>query len=331
MTFANRLQRSVPVIVSLAIIALAVHGLTRILRGIRLADVLAQFHLIPSSRLLAGALLVVALYTALAIYEAIAARHVGGPISARRAALGALLAAPIGHVIGWGAVSGGAIRYRIYRAVRMRPLDIGKLALLAAMPYPAGLGLLLGLSLTVQSAAAAACLHVPAQLARSAGIGLLVLTLVYLTLVLRQHGPFVLGRLQLRLPPPPLTAVQYCTGVIEVCCGAGILYLLLPDSLGMPFAAFIGLYVLSVLAGLASSMPAGAGAFEFVLFALLLPRLSREQLLGSVLAYRVVFELAPLLSALALFALYEAWWHLPAQRRRLEALRRQEPDCEPRG
>jgi len=35
----------------------------------------------------------------------------------------------------------------------------------------------------------------------------------------------------------------------------------------------------------------------------------------------VVFELVPLVSALSLFALYEAWWRLPAQRRRLAALR----------
>jgi uncharacterized membrane protein YbhN (UPF0104 family) len=161
---------------------------------------------------------------------------------------------------------------------------------------------------------------VPAELARSAGIGLLVLNGAYLTMILQRRTSFALGRLHLTLPPPQLTAVQYCTGVIEVCCGAGVLFVLLPANLGLPYEAFMGLYVLSVLAGLASSLPAGAGAFEFVLFALLLPRVPREQLLGSVLAYRVVFELVPLIIALGLFALYEAWWRLPAQRRRLAAL-----------
>ena len=307
-------------IVSLTIIAFAARGLARMLHGLHPADVLREFHAIPVSRLLAGALLVAVLYAALATYEAIAARHVGGPVSARRAALGALLAAPIGHVIGWGAVSGGAIRYHVYRAVLMRPLDIGKLALLAAMPYPAGLGLLLGVSLVVQSAAAAASLHVPVELARSAGLGLLVLHCAYVTMIVQRRAPFALGRLLVTLPTPQLTAVQYCIGVIEVCCGAGVLFVLLPNGAGLPYAAFIGIYVLSILAGIASSLPAGAGAFEFVLFALLLPRVPREQLLGSVLAYRVIFELVPLVTALGLFAAYEAWWRLPAQRRRLAAL-----------
>jgi phosphatidylglycerol lysyltransferase len=325
-TTLNRLQRVVPVVVSLAIIVLAANGLVRMLRGVHFANVLQQFRAIAPARLSLGALLVTVLYSALAIYEAIMARFVGGPVSARRAALGALLAAPIGHVIGWGAVSGGAIRYKIYRAVLMRPLDVGKMALLAAIPYPAGLGLLLGLSLVLQSGAAGASLHVPAELARSAGLGLLVLHGAYLTMILRRRAPLALGRLMLTLPTPSLTAVQYCIGLIEVCCGASVLYVLLPDDAGLSFIVFVGVYVLSILAGLASSIPAGLGVFETVLLALLMHHVSREQLLGAVLAYRVVFELAPLGVALVAFAGYEAWWRLPAQRTRLSALLARRPD-----
>jgi len=138
MATGNRLQRILPAVVALAIIVLAANGLTRMLRGLRLSAVLAEFHAIPAARWGLAALLVVVLYAALASYEVIAIRLVGGPVSRRRAVLGALLAVPIGHVIGWGAVSGGAIRYRIYNAVRMRSLDVGKIALLAAMPYPIG-------------------------------------------------------------------------------------------------------------------------------------------------------------------------------------------------
>jgi uncharacterized membrane protein YbhN (UPF0104 family) len=320
MATGNRLQRILPAVVALAIIVLAANGLTRMLRGLRLSAVLAEFHAIPAPRWALAALLVVVLYAALASYEVIAIRLVGGPVSRRRAVLGALLAVPIGHVIGWGAVSGGAIRYRIYNAVQMRSLDVGKIALLAAMPYPIGLGLLLGLSLAIESTAAAASLHVPADLARSAGLALLALHLAYVTLVLRRRAPFTFGPLLLTLPTPQLSAVQYCIGLIEVCCSAGVLFVLLPSGTGLAYSAFIAVYVLSILAGLASSMPAGTVGFEWALFALLVPRVPREQLLGAVLAYRLVFELAPLILSLSVFAAYEAWWRLPAQRRRLAAL-----------
>jgi phosphatidylglycerol lysyltransferase len=313
-------RRLAPVVLSLAIVAFAANVLLGRLRRIHLDDVAAALHAIAPSGLVVGAVLVTTLYTALAIYEAIVVRFVEGPVSSRRAVLAALLAAPLGHAIGWGAVSGGAIRYRIYAAVHLPPLDIGKIVILAAIPYPAGLGLLLGISLVVQSTAAAGVLHVSAALARGTGLALLALHVAYLSLIAARRPPFALGRLAVRLPPPGLTAVQYAVGIIEVCCGAGTLYVLLPPDTGLGFVAFLGVYTLSILAALASSVPAGIGVLESVLL-LLLPHVAPAALLGSVLAYRFLLELVPVVVALALFAMYEVWWKLPAQRRRAAALR----------
>ena len=91
-----------------------------------IADVVRALHEIPISGAVVGAILAVTLYGALATCEAIIAGVVAGPVSPRRAALGGFLASSIGHVLGLGAVSGGAIRYRLYSAVGMRPLEIGK-------------------------------------------------------------------------------------------------------------------------------------------------------------------------------------------------------------
>jgi phosphatidylglycerol lysyltransferase len=326
--YSNTLRRLLPIVVSVAIIAMAGRVLLGTLRHIHAVDVLTALHAIPLAGVLVGALFVVTLYSTLAIYEAIVVRFVEGPVSSRRAMLAALLAAPIGHAVGWGAVSGGAIRYRIYSAVHLPPLDIGKIALLAAIPYPAGLGLLLGVSLVLQSAAAAGILHVSAALARGTGLALLALHAGYVALIVTRRAPFAFGRHLMRLPPPRLTAVQYCVGVIEVCCGAGILYMLLPEATGLPFVVFLGVYTLSILAALASSVPAGIGVLESVLL-LLLPHVPPAALLGSLLAYRFLLELVPVVIALALFAGYELWWKLPRQRRRAAALKAEQLKREP--
>jgi uncharacterized membrane protein YbhN (UPF0104 family) len=325
MGVAHRLRQLLPIAVAAAIIALAARVLVHTLRHISLADVLRQLHAIGAPQLVTGALLVAALYATLATYEAIIARVVAGPVSARRAMLGALLAASIGHLVGWGTVSGGAIRYRLYAAVLMRSFDIGKMVLLAAMPYPLALGLLLGLSLVLQSAAAAAILHVPPELARGSGLALLALHAAYATLIVTRRTSLPLGRFRLTLPPPPLTAVQYCAGIIEVSCGAGILYVLMPAGLAPPFVVFVGIYVLSILAGLASSVPAGIGVFEAMLVTLL-PAVPKDQLLATVVAYRLLLEFLPVALALALFVGYEAWWRLPLQRARLARLERERRD-----
>jgi glycosyltransferase 2 family protein len=316
-----RLRQLLPIVVAIAIIALATRQLMRLLHGLKFADVVRDLHALPTTDLALGALLVVVLYAALATYEMLIARSVTGPVSDRRAVVGALLAAPLGHFIGWGAVSGGAIRYRLYAAVHMRPLDIGKMVLLAAMPYPVGLGLLLGLSLLLQSEAAAALLHVPAELARSTGLTLLALHVVWITLVLKRRKPLPLGRFRLTLPPPPLTAVQYLVGIIEVSCGASILYLLLPAAAAPSFLAFVGIYVLSILFGLASMLPAGIGAFDGMI-ATLLPQLPRDEMVAVLLVYRLLLELVPVAVAVLLFAAYEVWWTRPAQRARRAVLER---------
>jgi uncharacterized membrane protein YbhN (UPF0104 family) len=315
MRFSLNPRRLLPIVVAAAIIMLAVRVLTRTLKHLAFADVMRELHAISTPALVFASALVVVLYSALATYEAIVARALAGPVSDRRAMLGALLAAPIGHVVGWGAVSGGAIRYRLYRAVLMRPLDIGKFVLLAALPYPLGLGLLLGVSLSLQSEAAGLILHVPPALARGAGLACLGLHALYLTLVLNRRAPLRFGQLQLSLPPPPLTTVQYLVGIVEVSSGASILFMLLPPGVAPPFLVFVGVYVLSILAGLLSSMPAGIGVFEAVLVTLL-PSVPKEQLIATVLAYRFLLEFAPFAIAVTLLVAYEAWWRLPAQRAR---------------
>ncbi len=314
------LRRLLPFVVPVTIVAMAGWVLYSRLRHIPLADVVAALHAIPLSGIMISALLVLTLYSALAVYESIVVRFVEGGASPRRAALAALLAAPIGHAVGWGAVSGGAIRYRIYSAVHLPALDIGKIALLAAIPYPAGLGLLLGASLVLQSAAGAGILHVSEALARGTGLALLALHAGYVTLIMTRRAPLVLGRLRMTLPPPDLTAVQYAVGIIEVCCGAGVLYLMLPAIPGLSFVVFLGVYVLSILAALASSVPAGLMVLEAMLIGLL-PHVPQPSLLAAVAVYRFVLEFVPTLIALSLFAAYELWWKLPRQRRRAAALK----------
>lgn len=325
MRFRTKPRQLLPIVVTVAIVAIAVRVLAPMIAKLSWAKVVAALRAIPTDALIISGVLVVVLYSALATYEAIVARTLAGPVSSRRAMLGALLAAPIGHLIGWGAVSGGAVRYRLYRAVLMRPIDIGKFVLLAAMPYPLGLGLLLGLSLVMQSGAAAPILHVSAELARGCGLALLALHAFYLTLVVNQRGPLKVGRLVMTLPAPPLTAVQYLIGAIEVSAGASVLYILIPGEIAPPFLVFVGVYVLSIIAGLASSVPAGIGVFEATLLTLL-PAAPREQLFAIVFAYRCLLEFVPFAIAVTTLVAYEAWWRLPRQRARHAELKRAEDE-----
>jgi len=308
-------RRWLPILLPIVFVLFVVKVLTDRLAGIHWVDIQSAVQALPLGMLTTSVLMVICIYTGLSYCEARIAKYLAGEVSARRAALTALIAFPIGHVVGWGAVSGGALRYRIYSQAGMRPLDIGKMILLSSVAYPAGLGLLLGLSFLTQPEGAATILNTSADLARGTGIALIGLHILYLTLVLTRRASIPLGRLVMQLPTPELTSVQYLTGILDVCLGAAILYVLLPTNIGLSFVVFVGIYGLCIVAGLASSIPAGLGVFESVLL-LLLPKLPKAQLLASVIGYRFILEVIPLLIALLLWISYEMWWRLPKQRKR---------------
>jgi phosphatidylglycerol lysyltransferase len=104
-----------------------------------------------------------------------------------------------------------------------------------------------------------------------------------------------------------------------------VLYLLLPDSIGIGYLAFLGAYLASVLVGVLSHVPAGLGVLESMLL-LLLPDVPPEQLLAAVLMYRVIYEIVPVLCSLALWFSFEGFSRDGAL---LRAMGRQAPIVRP--
>jgi len=91
-------------------------------------------------------------------------------------------------------------------------------------------------------------------------------------------------------------------------CAAGVLYVLLPPQAAIGFAAFAGLYLIAITAGVISNVPGGVGVFESVLL-LIFRAVPPDHLLGALLAYRVIYYFGPFAVALALLGAHEVWVH----------------------
>jgi uncharacterized membrane protein YbhN (UPF0104 family) len=306
MAFSRNLMRTLPALLSGIIIVAAGVVLYRAFRGIGIADVAERFAAIPATSLWLAAAFTSLAMLSLAIYEVAMLRYIRSGLPDRWPFLTALAAYPIGHAVGFGALSGGAVRYRSYAAAGLSTFDVGKVVLLSAMPYAAGLGLLCGISLIADSAEAARLLPIDAGTARLIGAALIVAHLAYLALVMKRRGPIRLRWFDLELPTPRMTAVQYGLGMVDAVSAIAVLYVLLPDGTSIGFLPFAAVYVLAVLAGLLSSVPAGLGVFESMLL-LMLREVPADGLLGAVLAYRLVYELVPFAVGVSLFIGWEAW------------------------
>jgi len=314
-----RLKRWLPYL-GLAIGALAIWVLVRQVREIDPALLLQQLGSYSVGHILAAAGFVLMVAALTGCYEALMLRRYARPLGVWRPLMFANIANPIGQCIGWSTLTAGALRYRIYAPIGLSQRQIAALAVLSALPFILGTGLLLDLSLIVGSEQAARALRISLLAAVTLGIIGLSKDFSYLLITALRRRPVRLGPLIFRLPSPLFTLAQFAIGTVEVACISGILYVFMPAELGMGFAGFLVVYSVSVIASRLSNVPAGLGVLEAALL-LMLPHVPREKLLAAVLMFRIVFQLAPLVIALGLLAFYEIgsrhgvagrFWRAPA-------------------
>ena len=83
-----------------------------------------------------------------------------------------------------------------------------------------------------------------------------------------------------------------------------VVYVLLPDDLRLSYQLFLSVYLIAATASVLSLVPGGLGVFETVVTVMTAPQ-SKAAALSAFFAYRLIYFIAPLLFALAAFALHE--------------------------
>ena len=99
-----------------------------------------------------------------------------------------------------------------------------------------------------------------------------------------------------------------------------MLYVVLPPLPGVDFWGFLGLFSVALLMGVASQVPGGLGVFESVVLIGLSGHAEGGAVLGSIIAYRAIYYLLPLILAGILLAGNELLWRKPYRMKQLRVL-----------
>jgi len=295
-------------LLGIGLFGLALAWLHHVLGEYRWQDILAQVHAIRSSRLGCGVALTCAGYGMLTLYDALGLRFAGVRLPYPRLALISFMSYAIGHNVGFNTLSGGAIRYRAYTPLGLSAKQIGTVIAFGTLTFALGAATLLGVSLLSQAVLSGRVLHVPPPVMTAVGCVLLGLVAAYLWLALSKHDTLRYRRLSIPVPGGPIAFAQIGVACTDLLCAAGVIYVLLPAQLDIGFANFASLYVIAISAGVISNVPGGVGVFESV-FLLLFRSAPPDQLLGALLAYRVIYYFGPFSVALALLGAHEGWVH----------------------
>jgi len=296
--------------VSLLIIAAASVTLFRLLRDVELDKVIAALKATTPRTMVIAGLLVAAGYVTLTFYDFFALRTIGRcHVPYRIAALASFTSYTIGHSLGATVLTGGVVRLRIYSAWGLGLIDIAKIAFVTGLTFWLGNAFILGLSMAYAPDAASAVNQLPAWLNWIIALLGLAVIVGYLLWLLPAPRFIGAGEWKIELPNARLTLVQICIGIADLSIGGLAMYVLLPAEPAIGFPALLVTFVLATLLGFLSHTPGSLGVFDAAML-VGLTQFDKNQLLASLLLFRLVYFILPFCTALCVLGARELWLNL---------------------
>src|SRR5271165_6995821 len=284
--FGQVCLRQLPPILGVLLLIGAIYVVQKEFRHLRLHDINVALHDIPLRALAIGFLWTVLSYGVLTIYDRLGTIYAGHKVSYGRVAFASFCAYALSHNLGFAAVSGAAVRYRVYAHWGLTPLQIGKTVAFCSLTFGLG-GLVLGGTILFMEPRAIPFFgqHLPRVALYAVGALFWVIVVAYVTFS-KVLGHIRLFGSEINLPGWRMAIVQA----------------LLPQAPGLNWPIFLGVYVACYTAGLAANLPGGIGVFDTAILFGLTPYMSAPPIVGAILVFRLYYYIIPLFLAGSLFA-----------------------------
>ncbi|MEM6159936.1 lysylphosphatidylglycerol synthase domain-containing protein [Erwinia sp. P6884] len=265
-------------------------------------DVIANYNRLA---ILASVALVVVSYLTYGLYDLIGRAYCGHQLQKRQVMLVSFICYAFNLTLStW--VGGVAMRYRLYSRLGLDGSTITRIFSLSIATNWLGYVLVAGVVFSAGMVPIPAGWFIGDGTLRVIGIALLAFTLFYLGLCAfsRRRSWHVRGH-KLALPSLRMALIQFAVSSANWLVMGTIIWLLLGRNVDYP--QVLGVLLISSIAGVIIHIPAGIGVLEAVFLALLSgDHLSHGAIIAALLAYRVIYFIAPLLLALVLYLWLES-------------------------
>ncbi len=299
------LRRNGAALFGVVLLVGAVYVVQREFRNLSVADVRTAMAAIPVSALwIAGGFTILA-YGVLAIYDKLGSIYAGHPVSWARSLLASFCGYSLAHNLGFAAVSGAAVRYRLYSAWGLTPVEIAKVVGFTSLTFGLGGMALGGLVLLVEPEVVPWFgTHLPHWALQALVVPAWGMVIGYIILSRFVRHIRVFGH-EIDLPSPGMALVQVALATADVAVTAAIFYWLLPPAEGLTFVRFVGIYLAAYAAGILAHVPGGLGVFDGAILIGLAPYMPAAEVIGALLVFRLYYYIIPLFIAGTLFASFE--------------------------
>ncbi len=286
-------------------VAIALVLLEHELKAYHYGDLMRQVWTLPHLHLALALLLTAVAYAVLPGYDVIALAYVDHPLPLRRIAFGSFIAYALSHSLGFPLLSGGPVRYRFWSVWGLSTSEIAQAIGFAGATFIIGMIAVAGFVFVLEPTSTIQLLRLPFSSLKPLGALCLVVVAAYLVLSATRYKTFRFFDWEFPVPSTRLALAQLLVAVVDWTAAGAVLYVLLPPGYHLSFLPVLGVFLLAQFAGILSHIPGGLGVFEAIVVLLLKPYLPAASIIGSLLAYRAIYYLLPLVVALAFLIAFE--------------------------
>jgi phosphatidylglycerol lysyltransferase len=284
------------------------------LQGLAWTDVRAGVAAVPFHALLAATLLTGVSFAVLSGYDRLALGYARRPLERARSSLASFLGYAFSHALGFPVFTGAPVRYRLYSWWGLSTEEVARVVVFCTATFWVGILATGSLVFLLAPAPLPEAAPLPFETLRPLGFVFLGVLLLYLGWTRLAQRTVRVAGFEFPVPAPREVLGQLTVGGVDWIVTALVLFVLLPTGHGLGFVHFLGLFLVAQFVGQLSHVPGGLGVVEAVLVVLLPSGMLSPALLGSLLVWRAVYYLAPLLLAIALLG----YWEVRVRRRAVE-------------
>jgi phosphatidylglycerol lysyltransferase len=311
----NRLRTWAPALVGLLLLVIAAWVLQAELSKVSYRQVAATIAALPRSAVLASLGFMALNYLLLTGFDLLGFFYIGRrDVPAWKVGVASFTGYAISNSVGFAVVSGTSVRFRFYSRWGLTAGDISRIAVIYFSTFWLGLLVMGGWSLAFDPHPRLVD-RVGLTLMRVVGLGMLGAALGYFLLAIFRRRPLRVWRWELPVPPPGLVLWQVVLSAADWALATAIFYAVLPQGTGLTFFEFLNAFLTAQIAGHISHVPGGLGVFEGTMVMMLSGYMKPEVLLSSLVVYRIVYYIIPLVIGMLVLVSDEARqrWHLFAR------------------
>ncbi|GGM91868.1 bifunctional lysylphosphatidylglycerol flippase/synthetase MprF [Shewanella xiamenensis] len=296
--------RRIRVIISLIIFTVSLFLLYNLEQDYQLNDIFLEIKQFAPSKILLAVLLTLVSYLLLTLYDYLAIRELKSPLSYQQVAPVSFLAFTFSNTIGFSLLTGTSIRYKFYSELGLSGNNITQVVLACSVTFFLGLFFICGLALINFPAEQLSDLPLPTwffSLNRVIGILMLLGVISYFVFSLIWKRSIHFRGFELAPPIFSLSLKQFLVSSIDWIVVGTLFYSLLPEVDGLSYLQVLSIFFVANAIGVLAHVPGGIGVFETVVTVTLSQYLPAEQILSSVIIYRLMYYIVPFILALMYF------------------------------